>query len=99
GEGHGRRELQRIWDRTADYLSLAGVSLEDFYAYMPMHNYIYTPTRTHWPGSSVNARISPVKLTDANGNPVLDKDGKRVTISASAWLDRNKPVEQMTWAP
>src|SRR5205085_1357913 len=29
----------------------------------------------------------------------LDKDGKQVILSAAAWLDRHKPVEQMTWAP
>jgi hypothetical protein len=36
------------------------VSLDDFYAYMPMHQYIFTPTRDLWPASSVNARIPPV---------------------------------------
>jgi hypothetical protein len=40
-----------------------------------------------------------VKLTDADGHPVVDQAGNHVTISASAWIDRNKPVEQMTWAP
>jgi Family of unknown function (DUF5906) len=30
---------------------------------------------------------------------VLDDDGEPVKLSASAWLDRFKPVEQMTWAP
>lgn len=59
-----------------------GVALADFRAYMPMHNYIYIPTRALWPAASVNSRIPPV--------------GK---LSASAWLDRNQPVEQMTWAP
>src|SRR4051812_49084189 len=41
-----------------------GVSLDDFYAYMPLHNYIFAPTSAHWPASSVNARIAPIKLTD-----------------------------------
>jgi hypothetical protein len=62
------------------------VSLDDFYAYMPMHAYIFVPSGELWPASSVNARVPPV----ANGA------GK---ISASSWLDRHKPVEQMTWAP
>jgi Family of unknown function (DUF5906) len=62
------------------------VRLDDFVAYMPMHEYIFTPTREMWPASSVNARILPVK----NGNK---------TIPASQWLDQNAPVEQMTWAP
>ena len=64
-----------------------GVSLDDFYAYMPMHCYIYAPSREMWPASSVNARIPPIPGPDGKG------------VAASAWLDRHKPVEQMTWAP
>src|SRR5262249_38108191 len=60
-----------------------GVRLDDFYAYMPMHAYIYAPTRELWPASSVNARLSPPEKG----------------ISASAWLDQHRAVEQMTWAP
>ena len=37
-----------------------GVSLDDFYAYMPMHCYVYVPSREMWPASSVNARIAPI---------------------------------------
>jgi Family of unknown function (DUF5906) len=62
------------------------VCLDDFYAYMPMHMYIFVPSGELWPASSVKARVSPV----------ADGAGK---ISASSWLDRHKPVEQMTWAP
>ena len=65
----------------------SGVSLDDFYAYMPQHNYIFTPSREPWPASSVNARIAPIIFGDDN------------EMKASAWLDRNKPIEQMTWAP
>jgi hypothetical protein len=69
-----------------------GVTLDDFWAYMIEHKYIFAPTGDLWPGSSVNARIPPIQVgVDDDGNPIL--------ISASAWLDRNKPVEQMTWAP
>jgi hypothetical protein len=77
----------------------AAVSLDDFYAYMPMHNYIYMPSREPWPASSVNARIRPVAIVGASGQPVLDEEGKPKAIPASLWLDRNKPVEQMSWAP
>ncbi len=63
-----------------------GVSINDFHAYMPMHSYIFAPTREMWPAASVNARIPPI--------PVGEKQ-----ISASKWLDQNRPVEQMTWAP
>jgi Family of unknown function (DUF5906) len=58
------------------------ISVEDFFAYMPMHNYIFVPSRELWPASSVNARVPPV-----GGTP------------AATWLDRNRPVEQMTWVP
>src|SRR5262249_35828688 len=57
------------------------VTLDDFYAYMPMHTYIFVPSREIWPASSVNARI------------------RLHAGKASEWLDQNRPVEQMTWAP
>ena len=66
-----------------------GVTLDDFCSYMPAHSYIFTPSRELWPASSVNARVPPVQL----------KKGKPKTISASAWLDQNRAVEQMTWSP
>jgi hypothetical protein len=75
-----------------------GVTLDDFLAYMPSHTYIFMPTREMWPAKSVNARIAPIPLLDADAEPVTD-DGKPRKMAASAWLDRNKPVEQMTWAP
>jgi hypothetical protein len=64
-----------------------GVSLDDFWAYMPMHNYIFAPTRSMWPSGSINARLGQI--------PVGGED----EIPASVWLDTRKPVEQMTWAP
>jgi hypothetical protein len=68
-----------------------GVSLDDFHAFMPMHHYIYAPTRELWPAASVSARVPPVEVLDEKGNPK--------TMSATAWLDQNRSVEQMTWAP
>ena len=75
-----------------------GVDLCDFYAYMPQHNYIYVPTRELWPASSINSRIEPVPVV-AKGKPIVDGKGNQKTTSAATWLDRNRPVEQMTWAP
>jgi hypothetical protein len=76
-----------------------GVTIDDFRAYMPMHSYIYTPSRDMWPASSVNSRIPPVPLVDKDGKPLLDDNGKQKKQNANLWLDKNRPVEQMTWAP
>ncbi len=76
-----------------------GVSKEDFYAYMPQHNYIFAPSREMWPAASVNARLAPISLTNGDGTPILDDKGKPKTLSASAWIDQNRPVEQVTWSP
>jgi hypothetical protein len=75
-----------------------GVSLGDFYAYMPTHNYIFTPSREMWPAASVNARIPPIPVLDESGKPLL-KDDKPIKLLAGKWLDQNRPVEQMTWCP
>src|SRR6516162_1000322 len=76
-----------------------GVALDDFFAYMPTHSYIFVPTRQMWATSSVNSRIMPQMLIGNDGSPILHDNGEPKMISASAWLDRNRPVEQMTWAP
>ncbi len=60
-----------------------GISLNDFHAYMPMHSYIYAPTRDMWPVASVNARIPPVVVVDASGHPVLDQKGKQRILPAN----------------
>jgi Bifunctional DNA primase/polymerase, N-terminal/Primase C terminal 2 (PriCT-2)/Family of unknown function (DUF5906) len=69
-----------------------GVNLKDFWAYMPMHNYFFAPSREPWPASSVNVRVPPVVVG-------TDKDGKPIKIKASTWIDQNQPFEMLTWAP
>jgi hypothetical protein len=77
-----------------------GVSLADFFAYMPQHKYIFVPTREFWAGASIRARIGPVALKDKDGNAITDKEtGEPITIAATLWLDQNRPVEQLSWAP
>ena len=71
----------------AEATSDSGVSIDDFYAYMPMHCYVYAPSREMWPASSVNARIAPIPGPNNKSMP------------ASTWLDQHKPVEQMSWCP
>jgi hypothetical protein len=79
--------------------SYGGVQIDDFHAYLPAHNYIFAPTREPWPAGSVNARLGSIPLFDANGQPLVDDKGKQKRMPASTWLDQNRPVEQMTWAP
>jgi Family of unknown function (DUF5906) len=38
-------------------------------------------------------------LLNKAGQPILDDEGKPRQTPAAAWLDKHKPVEQMTWAP
>lgn len=89
----------------SDVLGYGGVSADDFWAYMPGHTYIYAPTGEHWPGISIDRRLYPVPVFHPDGTPKmkLNKKGeetdKQETINPSIWLDRNKPVEQMIWAP
>lgn len=56
---------------------------EQLYAYLPEHKYIHRPTRDLWPAASVDGHIR----------------GKRDKLRASAWLDKNRAVTQMTWWP
>jgi hypothetical protein len=75
-----------------------GVTIDDFVAYMPMHTYIFTPCREFWVGASVNARLPRVPVLDRDGCPLRDAKGEVITMSATHWLDQNRPVEQMTGA-
>jgi hypothetical protein len=78
---------------------LEGVTLSDFQAYMPAHTYIFAPTCELWPATSVDARIPPQPLLNTDATPALDRKCNPIKIKASAWLDRNRAVEQMTWSP
>jgi hypothetical protein len=68
------------------------IAFEDFYAVMPMHAYIYTRNGELWPAASINSRLPSVEVS-------IDENGKPVKVKAAQWLDQNRPVEQLTWAP
>lgn len=82
--GHSLSDLVPL----ADEPEVGATGVEDFYAYLPEHRYIFVPARDTWPASSVNARLG--QLTDPD-------TGK--TVNASTYLDAHRSVEQMTWAP
>jgi hypothetical protein len=99
GSERNNRQILRAWAKIIATPDDAAVSLDDFWAYMPNHDYIFAPTRAHWPAASVNARLPEMPLLNEDGTPVLDDKGEPVLLRAAAWLDRNKAVEQMIWAP
>ena len=69
-----RRHTKRATDQEI-------LAVENFYAYMPMHNYIYAPTRDTWPASSVNARIPPI-----NGIPASTWIDKNRAVEQLSWI-------------
>lgn len=79
-------ELQRLGEELSKAAEPSGVSVEDFYCYMPTHRYLFVPTLALWQPISVDRRVGQV-----------DDGGKK--IAASAWLDLYRPVDQMTWMP
>lgn len=115
------RETERLYKRTeeqrasiakpASIVTAAGettdITIRDFYAYMPMHQYIFVPTRELWPSSSVNARcVPPMNPDGSRAYRRVPRKGKNgvgefadAPLSPSEWLDQNQPVDQMTWAP
>lgn len=76
-----------------------GAELLDFYAFMENHQYVNCHTRAFWPATSVDSQVKPIptgnKKRDSKG-VVTDEDEY---IPAHAWLDRERHVEQMAWAP
>lgn len=102
---HAGKTVREATDWLRELLGFSGVTKADFWAYMPSHSYIFTPTGEMWPAGSVNSRVGRVPLFNANGTPKMELNkkgeptGEQATVAASQWLDWKRPVEQMTWAP
>jgi hypothetical protein len=94
-----KRHKWRSGSGNGSATGVGNAALDEFFAYRVQHNFIFAPTGDMWPAASVNAHISPIPLVDANGQPVLDEHGNPKRTPAASWLDRNRYVEQMTWAP
>jgi len=86
---------------TSDEGTPTGVNLDNFFSVMSKigAKYMFAPCREFWPANSVNARIPPVVLRDANGQPLVDSNGKIIKLPANKWLDKFRPIEVLTWAP
>jgi hypothetical protein len=68
------------------------IGLDDFYAVPESHQFIYMPTRGHWPKESVDTILPPIQMP-------YKRNGKFVKLKPSAWLKQYRRVEQITWAP
>jgi hypothetical protein len=68
------------------------IGLEDFYAVPESHQFIYMPTRAHWPKESVDSILPMIQMA-------YKQNGKFVKLKPSVWLTRHRRVEQITWAP
>lgn len=80
-------EVQRIAASGASYAPDTRIArLEDFWAYMPAHKYLYVPTRDLWPPASVDGRVEWPMVGDKSMPPSL-------------FLDRRRAIEQLIWAP
>jgi hypothetical protein len=88
-------------DATAALATLPStVSLDDLCSYAPSRACIYLPCKTMWPNASVDDRIDPQPVLDANGNPRRNSNGKvMMMMSASEWLAKHRSIEALTWDP
>lgn len=79
------------------------VTYDDFYAYLPKKLYIYIPTGDLWPAASVDAVLPWYPIRDQDGNVLTyqkgEKKGQPKCTPPTKWIDTNKAVQQMTWAP
>jgi hypothetical protein len=106
-----RVEKTEIWKPPAPTATPRSRSktIDDFQAFLPGHSYIYIPTRDMWPAVAVNSQLPQQPVFNKDGKrarkpDTIDEDGKShigepISILASAWLDKNQSVDQMTWAP
>ena len=83
-----------------------GSKRDDFHAFLPLHQYIYKHTGELWLIGGINTTLDKVvigqkakkqtkKQIEANEPPEMVD----ITIPASLWLDRHRPITQMSWAP
>jgi hypothetical protein len=93
------RRLRKEVERAFNKATVDGTCLGDFFAFLPLHQFYYAPTRQLWPTASINSIFPAMAVLDSDGNLRRSDKGKVITISAAQWLDQNRPIEAMTWAP
>ena len=106
--GRLRAEVGRVYNRVEP----DGDNLGDFFAYAPQHTFIELTSRKPWPAVSIDTRLPMIALIDndgqlvraapvigKNGKPKGDPDGDPVLLKPSVWLDQNRSINGITWAP
>lgn len=92
------------WDRLEQErrqkLGLPAFTIEDFYAHLPDHRYIFAPTGAIWTMAGVNAQLPKVGLLKAT--TVIDRDRK---VQQMTWspgdnqLIHNRLIHEGGWLP
>lgn len=84
---YAERTLKRAFSGAAGPRGVRphGIGLTDFWAYLPQARYVHRPSRELWGPRGVST--------------VLPSSSVPGGLKATTWLDRNRHVEQMTWAP
>jgi len=75
------------------------LSFDDLCSYAPSRCCIYLPCKTMWPNASVDDRLPPMPLLNANGNPIKNAKGRVVMVKATERLAKERSIESLTWDP
>jgi hypothetical protein len=90
GTNRDTAEAAKTWttDRLAAAVAKTGATLrrDVLWAHLPSHKYLYVAAMELYPAASVNAQLPPEP--DAKG-----------LIAATAWLDKYRAINGVTWAP
>ena len=94
-----RRRRWRKRQRERGRRGSEGRHLSDFYAYMPRHTYIFAPTGEIWIGDQCQFAVAEGAGDEEERRPRRSTTNGKQRSDANSWLDKHRPVEQMTWAP
>jgi hypothetical protein len=89
-QGQVSDEVRNCFDKAHGPIGLdkQQLTVDDFFAFSPKRTYIFAPAGDFWPREATDLRCEPVPVK-----------AKEKPLPASIWLDLNKTVEQITWAP
>ena len=76
-----------------------GITVADFCAHLPDRTYIFMLTGAFWSAAGVNSCLKKIPKLDAAGNPTFNKKGEQIFVPATALIDKNQPVHDVSWAP